>query len=115
MLKFYLCWPHEKIFQTLSEKLGSTRKCQTVSGKLAATSNSAIFQTSSEKFEPQLLSKCFPLPWSAYVSLLSVKNEHARNFYETEALRGVLPLNTVAESAPKKNPHEPPNLGKAIR
>jgi predicted nuclease of restriction endonuclease-like (RecB) superfamily len=30
----------------------------------------------------------FPLPWSAYVRLLSVKNEHARQFYETEALRG---------------------------
>jgi predicted nuclease of restriction endonuclease-like (RecB) superfamily len=30
----------------------------------------------------------FPLPWSSYVRLLSVRNEHARNFYETEALRG---------------------------
>ena len=30
----------------------------------------------------------FPLPWSAYVRLLSVKDEHAREFYETEALRG---------------------------
>ncbi len=29
----------------------------------------------------------FPLPWSAYVRLLSVKNQHARAFYETEALR----------------------------
>ncbi len=29
----------------------------------------------------------FPLPWSAYVRLLSVKTEHARAFYETEALR----------------------------
>ena len=30
----------------------------------------------------------FPLPWSAYVRLLSVRNESAREFYETEALRG---------------------------
>ena len=30
----------------------------------------------------------FPLPWSAYVRLLSVNNENAREFYETEALRG---------------------------
>ena len=29
----------------------------------------------------------FPLPWSAYVRLLSVKSEAARAFYETEALR----------------------------
>jgi predicted nuclease of restriction endonuclease-like (RecB) superfamily len=33
------------------------------------------------------LAQAFPLPWSAYVRLLSVKNEHARSFYETEALR----------------------------
>jgi predicted nuclease of restriction endonuclease-like (RecB) superfamily len=30
----------------------------------------------------------FPLPWSAYVRLLAVKNENARRYYETEALRG---------------------------
>ena len=29
-----------------------------------------------------------PLPWSAYVRLLSVKNTSAREFYGTEALRG---------------------------
>jgi predicted nuclease of restriction endonuclease-like (RecB) superfamily len=30
----------------------------------------------------------FPLPWSHYVRLLAVKNPHARDFYEVEALRG---------------------------
>lgn len=45
-----------------------------------------IFQTSSEK--SNLSDLCFPLPWSAYVRLLAVKNEHARQFYEAEALRG---------------------------
>ena len=30
----------------------------------------------------------FLLPWSAYVRLLSVMNERAQEFYETEALRG---------------------------
>lgn len=34
------------------------------------------------------MASCFPLPWSAYVRLLAVKNEHARQFYETEALQG---------------------------
>ena len=29
----------------------------------------------------------FPLPWSAYVQLMSVSNDHARLFYEAEALR----------------------------
>jgi len=47
-----------------------------------------IFQTPSEKSLalPELAAK-FPLPWSAYVRLLSVKNPEARTFYETEALR----------------------------
>ena len=30
----------------------------------------------------------FPLPWSAYVRLPSVRDETARDFYEAEALRG---------------------------
>ena len=30
----------------------------------------------------------FPLPWAHYVRLLSVQNELARQFYETEAIRG---------------------------
>lgn len=34
------------------------------------------------------LGQVFTLPWSAYVRLLSVKDEHARQFYEAEALRG---------------------------
>jgi DUF1016 N-terminal domain len=33
------------------------------------------------------LADIFPLPWSAYVRLLSVRNDHARQFYEIEALR----------------------------
>jgi predicted nuclease of restriction endonuclease-like (RecB) superfamily len=36
----------------------------------------------------QSLASRFPLPWSAYVRLLSVKNENAKRFYEAEALRG---------------------------
>lgn len=34
------------------------------------------------------LAQVFTLPWSAYVRLLSVKDGHARQFYEDEALRG---------------------------
>ena len=34
-----------------------------------------------------ILSKLFPLSWSHYVRLLTVKDEQARSFYETEALR----------------------------
>lgn len=42
---------------------------------------------SGESADLNVLAKAFPLPWSAYVRLLSVKNEAARRFYETEALR----------------------------
>ncbi|MDY6831928.1 MAG: PDDEXK nuclease domain-containing protein [Thermodesulfobacteriota bacterium] len=47
-------------------------------------------ETKTKSFEPGLkgLAECFPLPWSAYVRLLGVKNENARRFYEAEALRG---------------------------
>ena len=34
------------------------------------------------------LPEIFPLPWSAYVRLLSIKDKDARKFYEEEALRG---------------------------
>lgn len=47
-------------------------------------------QTASAISDPTklpILAQQFSLPWSAYVRLLSVKNEQARAFYETEALR----------------------------
>ena len=82
MRLFYLAYPPDQIRQTLS-------------GKLARLPEPGIRQTPSGKTEivsvqvgfDDLLS-AFPLSWSAYVRLLSVRNEHAREFYETEALRG---------------------------
>lgn len=44
-----------------------------------------IPQTASAKFDSH--QNRFPLPWSAYVHLLSVQDPVARSFYETEALR----------------------------
>lgn len=73
MRSFYLNWPLEPILQTPSGEL-------------------AICQTASDKSPPQTtrlatVAARFPLPWSAYVRLLSVKNDHARAFYESETLR----------------------------
>lgn len=71
---FYLTYAH--IFQATSEKSRmSTRleKFQTMSGK------SELLQTITESF---------PLPWSAYVLLMAVSDESARQFYEKESLRG---------------------------
>lgn len=47
-----------------------------------------ISQTPSGNFTLLELARAFVLPWSAYVRLLTVKNEHARHFYENEAMRG---------------------------
>ncbi|EAZ9180203.1 DUF1016 domain-containing protein [Salmonella enterica subsp. salamae] len=46
-----------------------------------------IQQTLSGESNSIPLSKTFPLPWSAYVRLLSVKDNDARRFYEKETLR----------------------------
>lgn len=72
---FFLTYPQPPISQTVSGKLGNeslTKKSQTV----------------SRKFDLSELAQAFTLPWSAYVRLLSVKDDHARQFYEAEALRG---------------------------
>ena len=66
MRLFYLSYPPGQI-------------CQTVSGK---------FETPSVEVGFDDLLAAFTLPWSAYVRLLSVRSESAREFYETEALRG---------------------------
>ncbi|MBI5462982.1 MAG: DUF1016 domain-containing protein [Gammaproteobacteria bacterium] len=71
MRLFYLAWPSEQIWQTVSAKFAEQ----------------PISETVSRIFEIDQLANAFPLPWSAYVRLLSVKNEMARRFYEIEALR----------------------------
>lgn len=72
MRAFYLAWPKPKILQTPS-------------AISSADSNAAQPQ---QDIDLARLASAFPLPWSAYVRLLSVQNESARTFYETEALRG---------------------------
>lgn len=86
MRQFYLVYPPEKICQTVSGKL-LFEKCQTASGQLDNKNQPQIFQTPSGKYDLNLLTKRFPLPWSHYVCLLSMRNPDARSFYETEALR----------------------------
>jgi predicted nuclease of restriction endonuclease-like (RecB) superfamily len=81
--QFYLAFPSANILSTPSiestESILSTpsielrrQKSQTPSGQLAVRN----------------LSARFPLPWSHYVRLLSVKGALAREFYHAEALRG---------------------------
>jgi predicted nuclease of restriction endonuclease-like (RecB) superfamily len=85
MRLFYLAWPTDKICQTLSGKSAAPQIAQTPPGE---SSQAGALQTVSGQ-SPDLttLAQAFPLPWSAYVRLLSVKNPQARAFYETETLR----------------------------
>ena len=92
MKRFYLAWSPERILQTPSE-ISLLKTGRPI--------DPAILQTASEELEggehlPSApaesslagIASRFPLPWSAYVRLLSVKNLRAREFYETEAPRG---------------------------
>jgi predicted nuclease of restriction endonuclease-like (RecB) superfamily len=75
--------PHQK-FQTLSEELGFSETRQTASAESGLPEK---YATLSAKFSLEQVARCFPLPWSHYVRLMSVKNPEAQKFYETEALR----------------------------
>ncbi|MCL2779434.1 MAG: DUF1016 N-terminal domain-containing protein, partial [Polyangiaceae bacterium] len=79
MRAFYLEHQEEKILQTTSAKSAAAAALQKV-------------QTASGQFlghvELARVAGHFPLPWSCYVRLLSVRNPAARRFYESEALRG---------------------------
>jgi predicted nuclease of restriction endonuclease-like (RecB) superfamily len=72
MRAFYSTWPEQKILQTSSGE----------------SVNPGVFSDiSSLPSTISVLATRFPLPWYAYVRLLSVKAPDARAFYETEALR----------------------------
>lgn len=75
--QFYLTFPLRNNLSTLSIESG-----QPILSTLSMESNQHV------KSFLDTASKRFSLPWSAYIRLLSVKNENARRFHETEALRG---------------------------
>lgn len=83
MKKFYLLWPADRILQTPSEKSSPTG----VPALSQTSVDKSNRQTSVVDADLTPVAARFPLPWSAYVRLLGVKNAQARRFYETEALR----------------------------
>ena len=88
MRLFYLANPLEEIRQTLSGESRETlpgENRQTVSGE--SEDRDSLRATSAESLLADAAPR-FPLPWSAYIRLLAVKNMRARKFYEAEALRG---------------------------
>lgn len=88
MRGFYLAYPPEKL-QTPSAI--SAVEASFAPRKSAMPSRNSrgeqMLQTVSATSPLAQIAARFPLPWSAYVRLLAVKNESARSFYETEALR----------------------------
>jgi DUF1016 N-terminal domain len=77
MCSFYRLWSPNKIVQTLSGQF-PVHGAQTLASD--AVRNDLSFTMAD-------LARAFPLPWSAYVCLLSVETEEARAFYEHESLR----------------------------
>lgn len=69
MRQFYLAYPEERIGRSLIGQSAGGKKSQ-----------SLIDQSD--------ISKVFPLSWTHYVRILRIQNPNAREFYETEALRG---------------------------
>ena len=82
MRLFYVSYPSDQIRQALSGKLARSPR-----RRIRPTPSGESDATSLELRLGELLA-AFPLPWSAYVRLLSVKNTSAREFYGAEALRG---------------------------
>jgi hypothetical protein len=99
---FYLVYSFERIYATRSRKLHGEDQIVKYATPLRISQEqsidkpedsilqalSDILRTPSAELPLIDIASCFPLPWSAYVRLLGIKNEHARAFYETEALRG---------------------------
>jgi predicted nuclease of restriction endonuclease-like (RecB) superfamily len=95
MRAFYLGYP--KIFQTAfgkSQDGNGTPIFQTAFGKSAPAQQDGTMMPVKFQKRPSGITEAladiarnFPLPWSAYIRLLSVSEPDARAFYETEALR----------------------------
>lgn len=84
MRAFFRTWPNGGQFQAgRGEAI-----FQTLSGKLDGAPGQQVLLSAGHPVA-KLVDR-LPLPWSAYVRLLAVKNPMARSFYETEALRGGL-------------------------
>ncbi|WP_234745689.1 PDDEXK nuclease domain-containing protein [Burkholderia sp. WTPI3] len=85
MRAFYLAWPADRIVQTLSAQSAAPKIVPTPSAKSAT--RLSVAGAEATPLELSTVAQAFPLPWSAYVRLLSVKAAAARDFYEAEALR----------------------------
>jgi predicted nuclease of restriction endonuclease-like (RecB) superfamily len=84
--QFYLAYPDKVILSTASRE--SPASILSTPSIESSEAGSRRGQSGGASTRSQQLATAFPLPWSHYVRLLSVKNDAARRFYEMEALRG---------------------------
>jgi predicted nuclease of restriction endonuclease-like (RecB) superfamily len=84
---FYVAYPSEEIYATASRKSLAPPPIEKYATLPRISGGEQTLQTPSAISPLTQIAARFPLPWSAYVRLLAVKNENARTFYETEALR----------------------------
>ena len=83
--QFYLAYPQTAVIA--SSALTQSRTTRTA--KRNPIASTALTQSSDSPLAHlKQIAVCFPLPWSHYLSLLGVKSETGRRFYEAEALRG---------------------------
>ncbi len=80
--QFYLTWPPDQIRQTLSAESKPVETGLTTSAEPATLAIVPLPAVGDPRW-----ARAFPLSWSAYVRLLTIKDDQARSFYETEALR----------------------------
>ncbi|HCM42081.1 MAG TPA: DUF1016 domain-containing protein [Candidatus Omnitrophica bacterium] len=81
MRQFYLAYSNLKNRQSLIGQ-STAKKSQSLIGELEGKPE--------VHYAPDLpaLMDYFPLSWTHYARLLRIKNDHARNFYESESIRG---------------------------
>ena len=82
MRQFYITYPASEICPTPSGK--TEQACSGKSSRTPSGENPAL----AAGLSLRLIAERFILPWSAYVRLLSVKNESAHRFCEIKALAG---------------------------
>ena len=71
MRNFYLAWPPKQIYQTVSDIFPRGNNSNENDTSLISPGSSA--SPAATALPPATLSHTFPLPWSAYVRLLSLK------------------------------------------
>lgn len=80
---FYLLYPADQIYATLSRK-----SADSLEDLGPMTLSEPNYATLSRNFKLGDLARRFPLPWSHYIRLFAARSDEARIFYEAEALRG---------------------------